>query len=621
MAIKKNLAESRYATKKEAISTRFMVINRRLDIISREYELPDHKELNRARFPWARCLHYPEFYASRLWEYPWAITETGLRPGMKCADVGCGQSPFTVYLKEISKCEVTGFDPDRGPTNQAKHCHGVPDSFINRTGIPVVKSGIEKIKWRNNYFDRVFCLSVIEHVDTTQSANKGMKEVARILKPGGLALISVDVNLKKRMANPLELIWESGLILRGSIDLLMPRERFGIFCDGAQPADVFGFVLEKPAGKIKRNYKDKKATLETWRACLLRDNYPPNWPEESQKAKAETTNVSRIIFNKASQLIGRIKTTFDKNETYISFVIAARNDNYGGNFLERLDNFVRSLAPLYAEFGVPIEIVVVEWNPPKNAPRLSEAIHWPNDVRCKVRIVEVPTKLHGQIPNSDKMPIFEYIAKNVGIRRAEGKYVLATNPDLIYSRQLIQWLSKKKLCPNNFYRIDRFDFNGPVPHDLSPNNIEKFCLRKSFRKMTIEGELPLSQGDRGKDLNGIISTDQSVIHTDAAGDFFLMAAKHWKKLRGYPQLNTAYYIDGYMCYIAASSGRRQEILAGSLRIYHQEHNRSSHQSRPKTNYQEYLKVCQKMVADHRPWLVNTNDWGLDKYKLKETVIT
>ena len=91
---------SRYATRAEALSDEFMGYNRALDGPSVSFDLPDHFEVNQARYPWALAsLSRPQFYASRLWEYPWALSEASLSPEHVCADIGCGQSPLTIYLQ------------------------------------------------------------------------------------------------------------------------------------------------------------------------------------------------------------------------------------------------------------------------------------------------------------------------------------------------------------------------------------------------------------------------------------------------------------------------------------------------------------------------------------------
>ncbi len=272
--LKKPETCSTYADINEIRSERFQDIITELNSLNMKYHLADHSELNKVRYPWSqKYLSTPQFYASRLWEYPWAILHAQLEPGMHCADVGCGESPFTIYLKEIAGCEVLGFDPDIHRRDSQDN-FGVSESYIERTGLKIAESSIDSLQADERRFDRVFCISVMEHIPDFHVREKGMKEIARILKPGGLALISVDVNLLMRFSNPLELVWESGLNLYGGINLTMPEKRLGIFCDGRQPADVFGMVLRKDQSMINVHYGNEVEKVEAWHAASLRNTFP-----------------------------------------------------------------------------------------------------------------------------------------------------------------------------------------------------------------------------------------------------------------------------------------------------------------------------------------------------------
>ena len=106
-------ALSKFATAAEVRSPEFAEINKVLDRISVSFDLPDHSDVNELRYPWSRgMLSKPEFYAARLWEYPYAILAAELSPGLKVADIGCGMTAFTIYLQEHAGCQVTGVDPD-----------------------------------------------------------------------------------------------------------------------------------------------------------------------------------------------------------------------------------------------------------------------------------------------------------------------------------------------------------------------------------------------------------------------------------------------------------------------------------------------------------------------------
>ena len=104
---------------------------------------------------------------------------------------------------------------------------------------------------------------------------------------------------------------------------------------------------------------------------------------------------------------------------YLSVVVAARNDNYGGNFLQRLQVFCNVLFEFWNKHTLDAELIIVEWNPPKNSSRLVEAVNWSScPDKQAVRIITVSEELHRTLPNSERMPMFDCLAKNVGLRRA-----------------------------------------------------------------------------------------------------------------------------------------------------------------------------------------------------------
>lgn len=167
---------------------------------------------------------------------------------------------------------------------------------------------------------------------------------------------------------------------------------------------------------------------------------------------------------------------------YLSIVAAARNDNHGGNMLRRMQIFVNGVMTQARRYQVPVELIIVEWNPPANEPKLSTALTWNvGDSPCVVRIIEVPNKLHQQLCHSDSLPLFQMIAKNVGIRRATGEFVLATNIDLLFSDALFEFLASRQLQPRKSYRVDRYDVASDVPLEGSIEDQLAYCDRSIIR--------------------------------------------------------------------------------------------------------------------------------------------
>src|SRR5437763_1002748 len=111
---------------------------------------------------------------------------------------------------------------------------------------------------------------------------------------------------------------------------------------------------------------------------------------------------------------------------YISVVVAARNDDHGGNMRGRMQAFVDAWCSQAKQYGLASELIIVEWNPPAERPRLSDSLRWPTGC-CGIRLIEVSPTLHRRSRNADRIPLHQMIAKNTGIRRACGEFVLATN--------------------------------------------------------------------------------------------------------------------------------------------------------------------------------------------------
>lgn len=175
-------------------------------------------------------------------------------------------------------------------------------------------------------------------------------------------------------------------------------------------------------------------------------------------------------------------------QPYLSLVVTARNDDHGGNLLGRMQAFVNNWLNQSRRFDIPSELIIVEWNPPQDRPRLAQALRWPDAPGpCTVRIIEVPPEVHGRLGHAAALPLYQMIAKNVGIRRARGQFVLATNIDLIFSSELAAFLAEQRLAPDRMYRIDRHDAGSDVPVDADPEQQLDYCRTHVIRVNRREG--------------------------------------------------------------------------------------------------------------------------------------
>ncbi len=312
----------------------------------------------------------------------------------------------------------------------------------------------------------------------------------------------------------------------------------------------------------------------------------------------------------------------------LSVVVPVRV-GYGGDFLHRLQAFVSVQSELFERHETDAEIVIVEWNPPAE-PRLLDAIQWPKSAfKKRIRIIEVPPEIHQKFPESDKFQIFEFIAKNVGIRRARGEYIVSVNADILFSDALVRWLSWAPFDPSCFYRVDRCDVEGKVPVDDGADAVLTFCKRNVV-------ELALGAGNAFPGCKGLLNyqlgkakllwRNRNVsrgrsrlvrLHTNACGDFLLMHRDAWAKIQGYPEVQTYFHLDNYGVVNAACIGLRQQVLHDV--IFHQNHHRAGNDLLPKTDFQKYRDEADKALTVDKPILKNDGNWGLGGHELAELV--
>jgi hypothetical protein len=329
----------------------------------------------------------------------------------------------------------------------------------------------------------------------------------------------------------------------------------------------------------------------------------------------------------------------------VSFVFGVHDLEYAGGLLARTQKHVDALIELANRYRLRAEIIIVEWNPRPDQAPFRESLRWPDDLgMVRLRFLEVPAPLHRALPNADRIPMFEYIAKNAGLRRARGRFLLATNPDLFFSPALVQWLARAPLSHARFYRVDRCDLSRDIPTELTLPGRLRFCREHVARINALFGSYlprrrgPLESPDQGRllkeeyesylretdcakpptttgDARLLLPADG--LHRNAAGDFFLMERGCWRTLRGYPELYTHAHIDAILCWVASSAGLVQEVLPARCRLYHQVHDRESHRTFPQTDwtpwYDRYLEAVRKGPS----MVVNRRDWGLANEMLPE----
>lgn len=334
---------------------------------------------------------------------------------------------------------------------------------------------------------------------------------------------------------------------------------------------------------------------------------------------------------------------------YLSIVATARNDDHGGNLLGRMQIFIDALATQCARHGLDAELVLVEWNPPADRASLRDALRWPADNGpLSVRLITVPPEVHARHRHADRLPLFQMIAKNVGIRRSRGAFVLATNIDLIFSDELIGHLARRQLRTDRMYRIDRHDCDADVPVDADLDAQLAYCRENVLRvnqRDAVRGPAgerlhtiywPMTWRvallDALQDLRLIPTVTRKRLHVNGCGDFTLMARDRWFALRGYPELEIfSMHLDALLCNVAHFAGVREHHLRDPMRIYHIEHGsgwsiegeaalnqRLAAAGIEQLTHEQYHRWAVRMRRDREPMTFNDEHWGLARQRFDET---
>ncbi|MBY9007038.1 MAG: class I SAM-dependent methyltransferase [Candidatus Lokiarchaeota archaeon] len=162
---------------------------------------------------------------SKLWEYPWVLANLRLKKGLSILDVGCGKSPLQYLLSDLGM-SVYGIDPS---INTEWHGIDTKKAKMFNCDIHYRKESGDNISFEDNYFDRVICVSVIEHCRTVDEKicnripltkkdselhKKIMTEMIRVLKPKGLCIVTVDFYFPSKL-----ILLESNINVKNLIDI------------------------------------------------------------------------------------------------------------------------------------------------------------------------------------------------------------------------------------------------------------------------------------------------------------------------------------------------------------------------------------------------------------------
>jgi len=155
-------------------------------------------ELGKNDPAWFPRLMEPTTLGIRGWEYGHLFYKTSFR-NKKILDVGPGSSRLPKYLSDLG-AKITMLDMEQ-PLEETK--------VKKADNLKFVLGDMTKMVFEDCCFDMVICISAIEHVDMKglkfykkisykKRALLAIKEMARVLKKGGVFYLTTDFYLKRQ---------------------------------------------------------------------------------------------------------------------------------------------------------------------------------------------------------------------------------------------------------------------------------------------------------------------------------------------------------------------------------------------------------------------------------------
>ena len=305
---------------------------------------------------------------------------------------------------------------------------------------------------------------------------------------------------------------------------------------------------------------------------------------------------------------------------YTSIVVVGRNDNFSKNFLERSQNFLSQLEDNFKK--VPLasfELIYVDYAGSPTDPPLREVLEIPKYLKNRVRFIEVPLSFHMELKTAlnTTIPFLEYIAKNIGIRRAKGEFIITTNPDDLLSPDLFEQIAKRQFNTGFFYRALR--------NDLKENWTTQYTMENLHNAMgsvtAIRSKLDVKERCRTFsyfDMIVSMETFDENANLCGSGDFIMLSRDLWAAVDGFNEYPANPNVD------AVFNAKLMRLVPGYYRhffripILHQHHPKKNIYRKSIENHERVIReyICKgtSKIIDDYP---DTPNWGYANVTFKE----
>ena len=135
------------------------------------------------------------------WDYPWAILHAELEPRSRVLDAGSGRGALHLYLAaqghDVTALDWGAFAPRWvNRFSRGRPAHWWAQAMARAYGVRVryQTSDVRALPFPEGTFDRVFCISVLEHLAHGDDT-RAVRELLRVCAPEGRVVLTVDLAL------------------------------------------------------------------------------------------------------------------------------------------------------------------------------------------------------------------------------------------------------------------------------------------------------------------------------------------------------------------------------------------------------------------------------------------
>ncbi|MBN1354089.1 MAG: class I SAM-dependent methyltransferase [Candidatus Omnitrophica bacterium] len=132
---------------------------------------------------------------NKLWENAWVLASARVKPEDVILDMGGASTIFSFFLAKTG-CEVHVVDNDWGNHGIIYNARFVANKMKWNMKMHT-KNLAKKLPFSDSYFDKIFSICVLEHLPPRGRRNM-MREVGRLLKPGGIAGFTLDYDAGRK---------------------------------------------------------------------------------------------------------------------------------------------------------------------------------------------------------------------------------------------------------------------------------------------------------------------------------------------------------------------------------------------------------------------------------------